>query len=206
MRRRPVAPQRCCWVMRVGELLRPIGGAMAQELEQKRFGDMPQRLMHACWEGDYEQVKALLEKGVSPNQRDELGSLPIISAASRGSKQIVDLLINKGADVNAKEVGLGPEFTAIGQAKALKHRKVEPPRLPGSWPPPSWPFVLVRDSLPNAGPWRRLAPMRDFFTIAFFRAVPLLRRSGPLPGILAAARPGAIMDKPGAPFCGYQLT
>jgi hypothetical protein len=52
----------------------------------------------------------------------------------------------------------------------------------------------------NAGPWRRLAPTRDFSTIAFFRAVPLLRRSGPVPGILAAARPGAIMDKSGRHF------
>ena len=33
-----------------------------------------------------------------------------------------------------------------------------------------------------------------------FRAGPLLRRNGPVPGILAAARPGAIMDKSGRHF------
>ena len=42
--------------------------------------------------------------------------------------------------------------------------------------------------------WRRLA------AIAFFRAGVLLRRSVPVPGILAAPRPGAIMDKSGRPF------
>ena len=44
---------------------------------------------------------------------------------------------------------------------------------------------------------RRLASTRDLSTIAFFRAGPLLRRNGPVPGILAAYRPGAIMDKSG---------
>jgi hypothetical protein len=42
-----------------------------------------------------------------------------------------------------------------------------------------------------------LGAMRDLPTIAFFRAVVLLRRNGPVPGILAARRPGAIMDKSG---------
>jgi hypothetical protein len=37
--------------------------------------------------------------------------------------------------------------------------------------------------------------MRDLPTITFIRAVALLRRRGPVPGILAARRPGAIVDK-----------
>src|SRR5215472_3029708 len=53
----------------------------------------------------------------------------------------------------------------------------------------------------NAGFWGRLASTRDLPTIAFFRAGPLLRRNGPVPGILAAYRPGAIADKSGRPFC-----
>jgi hypothetical protein len=48
--------------------------------------------------------------------------------------------------------------------------------------------------------WGRLAATRDLPTIAFFRADVLLRRSVPVPGILAAHRPGAIMDKSGRPF------
>ena len=41
--------------------------------------------------------------------------------------------------------------------------------------------------------------MRDLPTIALFRAVALLRRHRPVPGILATRRPGAIMDKSGPP-------
>ena len=48
-----------------------------------------------------------------------------------------------------------------------------------------------------AAPWTRVAATRDLPTIAFFRAGVLLRRSVPVPGILATHRPGAIMDKSG---------
>lgn len=47
--------------------------------------------------------------------------------------------------------------------------------------------------------------MRDLPTIAFFRASALLRRSGPVPGILAAHWPGAIMDKSGRRFVALLL-
>src|SRR5215831_12581588 len=47
----------------------------------------------------------------------------------------------------------------------------------------------------NLGRWSHPAPKRDLSTIAFFRAAALLRRNGPVPGILAAQRPGANMDK-----------
>jgi len=47
----------------------------------------------------------------------------------------------------------------------------------------------------NAGLRKPAAPMRDLSTIAFYRAVALLRRNEPVPGILAARRPGALMDK-----------
>ncbi len=45
-----------------------------------------------------------------------------------------------------------------------------------------------------------VATTRDLPTIAFFRAGVLLRRSVPVPGILATHRPGAIMDKSGRQF------
>ena len=75
---------------------------------------------------------------------------------------------------------------------------------------------LVKDSLPwrseavkpliaqarktTDGRWSRSGSTNDLPTIAFFRAGTLLRRNGPLPGILAAHRPGAIMDKSGRQF------
>ena len=42
---------------------------------------------------------------------------------------------------------------------------------------------------------KHTAPVGDLSTIAFFQAVVLLRRHGPVPGILAARRSRAIMDK-----------
>jgi hypothetical protein len=44
--------------------------------------------------------------------------------------------------------------------------------------------------------------MRDLPTIALIRFALLLRRSGPVPGILAAGRTGAIMDKSGRRYAG----
>jgi len=61
--------------------------------------------------------------------------------------------------------------------------------------------MLTQTRKTNAGLRSRLASTRDLSTIAFFRAGPLLRRNGPVPGILAAHRPGAIMDKSERPFC-----
>jgi len=55
---------------------------------------------------------------------------------------------------------------------------------------PSW-----AKGYPGRPRWRRVAATRDLPTIAFFRAGVLLRRSVPVPGILATHRPGAIMDK-----------
>ena len=56
---------------------------------------------------------------------------------------------------------------------------------------------LPQNAKTNAGRWSRVAATRDLPTIAFFRAGPLLRRSVSVTGILAAHRPGAIMDKSG---------
>jgi hypothetical protein len=57
--------------------------------------------------------------------------------------------------------------------------------------------IIAKATKTTAGRWRRSGSTRDLPTIAFFRAGTLLRRNGPLPGILAAHRPGAIMDKSG---------
>src|SRR6516164_4305108 len=66
--------------------------------------------------------------------------------------------------------------------------------------PPNWPRKT------NAGRWSRLASTRDLSTIAFFRAGPLLRRNGPVPGIQSRHRPGAIMDKSGRHFVATHST
>jgi hypothetical protein len=60
--------------------------------------------------------------------------------------------------------------------------------------------VTKKDRKTNDKRWSRVASTRDLPTIAFFRAGVLLRRSVPVPGILATHRPGAIMDKSGRRF------
>ncbi len=61
-------------------------------------------------------------------------------------------------------------------------------------------WLHLSDTKTTDGRWNRSAATSDLPTIAFFRASTLLRRNGPVPGILAAHWPGAIMDKSGLRF------
>ena len=54
-----------------------------------------------------------------------------------------------------------------------------------------------RQTLGPGAVWLQFA---TYPQLPFFRAGSLLRRSGPVPGILAAPRPGAIVDKSERPF------
>lgn len=57
-------------------------------------------LQNAALAGDYEAVVDLVEnKGCNPSGNDDLQK-PLALAASRGRAQIVDYLLQKGADVN----------------------------------------------------------------------------------------------------------
>jgi hypothetical protein len=92
-------------------------------------------------------------------------------------------------------------------ASAAFHQKMEesPDYLKTSGHPvcyPIWLKILCRGDLKNVQPiiakprktndrrWSRVASTRDLPTIAFFRAGALLRRSVPVPGILATADGG----------------
>jgi hypothetical protein len=67
-------------------------------------------------------------------------------------------------------------------------------------------LLLTKATKTDLGLRRRPAAMRDLPTIAFFRTGVLLRRSGPVPGILAGHRSGAIMDKSGRPRVATSTT
>jgi uncharacterized protein len=50
----------------------------------------------------FSEVERLLNQGINPNVRDITGDPVIISAAWVGAADIVQLLIDRGADVNAR--------------------------------------------------------------------------------------------------------
>jgi hypothetical protein len=58
-------------------------------------------LIRAAGSGEQGIVKALLERGISPNATDRQGNTALHSAAAMGRTEIVVLLMDKGADANA---------------------------------------------------------------------------------------------------------
>ena len=55
----------------------------------------------AAEEGNIEAVKQHLAAGTNVNAKDELGMTPLHRASISGHKEVAELLIDKGADVNA---------------------------------------------------------------------------------------------------------
>ena len=71
--------------------------------------------------GEFEQVKALLEQGIDPNQTDDEDYSALQAAAENGYLDIVQLLIQQGADAHYKS-----EYTALQLAEmADQHQIVE---------------------------------------------------------------------------------
>jgi ankyrin repeat protein len=60
------------------------------------------KMMTAVSVGDKSAVASLLSKGVKAKASDVTGRTPLLLAAGNGYDEIVQLLINNGADVNAK--------------------------------------------------------------------------------------------------------
>ncbi|MBU4054027.1 MAG: ankyrin repeat domain-containing protein [Proteobacteria bacterium] len=73
-------------------------------IKKKNTKDIP-ALLSAATEGRIEDLKALLKDGVDVNAMDMLsGSTPLSCAIFNGHLEIVEYLINSGADINAKTV------------------------------------------------------------------------------------------------------
>lgn len=75
-----------------------------------------QNMIEAVKQGDRERVRAILESDERlANQRDESGATPLHYAALNGHRQIVQLLIERGADINStdSEFGATPAGWAI---------------------------------------------------------------------------------------------
>ena len=55
-------------------------------------------LICAIWAGEKEAVKYLLERGASPEAKDDAGDTPLWTAVERDNKDIVEILLAHGAD------------------------------------------------------------------------------------------------------------
>ncbi len=73
------------------------------EYNEKFTGEITP-LHQAAEEGDIEQAKTLISRGVGVNVKNFVGNTPLHMAARNGHKDIVELLVRRGADVNAKNI------------------------------------------------------------------------------------------------------
>ncbi len=75
-------------------------------------------LLQSVVEGNVKAVKQHLAAGADTNVRDGQGMTPLHWATQYGHKEIVELLIAKGADVNAKRTGgARPLDMTVGKPK-----------------------------------------------------------------------------------------
>ncbi|XP_005108004.1 delta-latroinsectotoxin-Lt1a [Aplysia californica] len=82
----------------------------------------PSSVASAVGAGDYTTVKRLLESGADANKKSRDGMTPLAVAAFWGYDHLVDLLIEKGADINA--CNSGTLWTALHCAAFQGHGKV----------------------------------------------------------------------------------
>jgi len=75
----------------------------------------------AAWDGDLVGVQAELDKGVDVNAKSD-GRTPLHWAAYSGHKEIAELLIGEGAEVNTIDKYTGN--TALDSAILLKHTEI----------------------------------------------------------------------------------
>jgi ankyrin repeat protein len=75
-------------------------------------------MIEAVKQGDLERVQAILESDDRlANQRDESGATPLHYAALNGHRQIVQLLLERGADIN----GTDNQFRATPAGWAIEY-------------------------------------------------------------------------------------
>ena len=69
--------------------------------EQVSQGELDRELLDACYDGNFEEAKALLDKGASAKARHPGGWTALHSAAGHGDMEMVSILVEGGADLNA---------------------------------------------------------------------------------------------------------
>uniref|UniRef100_A0A7S2UZJ3 Uncharacterized protein n=1 Tax=Fibrocapsa japonica TaxID=94617 RepID=A0A7S2UZJ3_9STRA len=78
-------------------------------------------LCNACLQGRLGDVYELLKSGVNPNASNKYGSTPLILASIKGYRDIVELMLEHGAEIDLT----GPEgWTALHGASFFGHTKL----------------------------------------------------------------------------------
>ena len=102
----------------------------AKPIERVAGAKAPVILIHdAAGGGNIEAVKQHLATGTDVNAKNENSQTPLHSAADKGHKEIVELLITKSADVNPISYGMTPLDYAAHQANPNASANTEPKQL-----------------------------------------------------------------------------
>jgi ankyrin repeat protein len=94
------------------EPVEPIAEASKPEPPTAKAPDIS--ILDAAFEGDIEVVKQHLVAGTNVDAKGDRGMTALHSAANEGYKEIVELLVIYGADVNVFVMGMTPLHYAAG--------------------------------------------------------------------------------------------
>ena len=76
-------------------------------------------LCTAAAEGDLAAIEALLKKGVSPNGHDQRRSTPLFYAVGFGQVDAAALLLEAGADINARNLSGQTALSSIEASELM---------------------------------------------------------------------------------------
>lgn len=89
-------------------------------------GNLDEDMIKAAFSGQASEVKRLLEDGANVNAKRENGMTALMGASLAGHQEVVELLLAKGAEVDAKVYffGRGGGATAYDLAAQKEHREI----------------------------------------------------------------------------------
>ena len=99
----------------------PCKGARCLCEEDMPAFDYLRPKLHKKPVGDIQKVKDLLQQGSDVNAIDAFGRTPLMLAAMGNSQELINLLLEHGADINAKDASTGK--TALQFAKDFKQKQ-----------------------------------------------------------------------------------
>ncbi|MDO8435173.1 MAG: ankyrin repeat domain-containing protein [bacterium] len=88
-------------------------------MSEKKLSAVDQQLFDAVDKGDLAAVQAAVVAGANVDAEGETGMTPLSEAANDGNLEIVEFLVEKGANINKKA-----QLTALMEAVCGEHGKV----------------------------------------------------------------------------------